>query len=147
MIYFTVSIKSRGVPFWNVLVLYGYCSNSFRLPPLSVKRANMGKKCSKPSWQAFCPYMEATHFKKGLPQYQSCSRRNLGCMALTETICKSTTYLFDGRYYYQRFKISFTWKRPPSSLSFGHSKPMQTSLAGVVSTFSPWVPKKVEMLF
>merc|ERR1712165_598328 len=45
---------------------------------------------------------------------QSCSRRNLGCMALT------------------------------SSLSFGHSKPMQTSLAGVVSTFSPWVPATAE---
>ena len=39
-------------------------------------------------------HMEATHFKKGLPQYQSCSRRILGCMALTETICKSTAYLF-----------------------------------------------------
>ena len=63
-------------------------------PPPSVKRANVRKNCSKPSWQAFCPYMEATHFKKGLPQYQSCSRRNLGCMALTETICKSTTFLF-----------------------------------------------------
>ena len=34
----------REAPFWNVLVLYGHCSNSFRPPPLpSVKRANVEK--------------------------------------------------------------------------------------------------------
>ena len=62
-------------------------------PPFSVKRANMEKKCSKPSWQALTPpgnvgkkcpklswqalirppplmgnaHMEATHYKKGFP--------------------------------------------------------------------------------
>ena len=35
----------REVPFWNVLVLYGHCPNSFRAPPPSVKRANVEKKC------------------------------------------------------------------------------------------------------
>ena len=30
--------------FGNVLVLYGYCPNSFRPPP-SVKQANVGKSC------------------------------------------------------------------------------------------------------
>merc|ERR1711990_1053759 len=39
---------------------------------------------------------------------------------------------------------SADWKRPPSSLSLGHSKPWQTSLAGVVSTFRPWIPATAE---
>ena len=45
-------------------------------PPPSVKRANVEKKCPKPSWQAFLTltlpltgnaHVETTHFKKGLP--------------------------------------------------------------------------------
>ena len=37
-------------------------------------RANVGKKCSKPSWPAFTPplssyaHMETAHFKKGFPK-------------------------------------------------------------------------------
>ena len=72
----------REAPFWNVLALYRSCPNSFWTPLPSVKWAivNRGKMCPKPSWKALtppgkrlqpppfgqCPYMEATHFKRGL---------------------------------------------------------------------------------
>ena len=49
----------------NVLVLYGHCPNSFRLPPPSVKRANVEKKCSKPPWQALTPLSK--HGEKNAP--------------------------------------------------------------------------------
>ena len=49
-----IAVKIKEAPFLNVLVLYGHCPNSFRPLP-SVKRANVGKKCHKPSWQAFTP--------------------------------------------------------------------------------------------
>ena len=48
------SRKFREAPFWNMLVLYGHCPNSFRPPPC-VKRAKIEKKCPKPSWQALTP--------------------------------------------------------------------------------------------
>ena len=36
---------AREAPFWNLLVLYGLCPNSFRPP--SVKQANVGKKSAQ----------------------------------------------------------------------------------------------------
>ena len=62
----------REAPFWNVLVLYGHCPNSFR--PLSVKQANVGKKVPQTILASlYTPrlmgnaHMETTHFKKRLP--------------------------------------------------------------------------------
>ena len=62
----------REAPFWNVLVLYGNCPNSFR--PLSVKQANVGKKVPQTILASlYTPrlmgnaHMETTHFEKGLP--------------------------------------------------------------------------------
>ena len=57
----------REASFCDVLVLYGHCPNSFSPHPPSVKRANVEKKCSKPTWQAFTPplsgnaHTETTH--------------------------------------------------------------------------------------
>ena len=47
----------REAPFWNMLVLYGHCQNSFRPPPPSTlsNGQTWTKKCPKPSWEAFTP--------------------------------------------------------------------------------------------
>ena len=68
-----VSIKSKR--FWEAP--FGPIWALPRPPPLC-QTGKRGKKCSKPSWQAFTPppplfglsgnaRMETTHFKKGLP--------------------------------------------------------------------------------
>ena len=44
----------REAPFLNVLVLYGYCQNSFG-PPTPLWNRQTWKKCPKPSWQALTP--------------------------------------------------------------------------------------------
>ena len=47
----------REAPFWNMLVLYGHCQNSFRPPPPSTlsNGQTWTKKCPKPYWEAFTP--------------------------------------------------------------------------------------------
>ena len=65
-------ISWKGSPFLNVLVLYSHCPNSFRAPPPSVKRANVGKKVPQtilaslytPPPCGKCPYGNNT-FEKG----------------------------------------------------------------------------------
>ena len=69
------SLDFREAPFWNVLVLYGHCPNSFRPPP-SVKLANVGKKVPQtilagpyttPPPYEQCLYGNRTFQKRGFP--------------------------------------------------------------------------------
>ena len=51
----TICQARSGKPhFWNVLVLYRHCPNSFRASPLC-QTGKRGKKCPKPPWQALTP--------------------------------------------------------------------------------------------
>ena len=47
----------REAPFWNMLVLYGHCQNSFRPPPPSTlsNGQTWTKKWFKPSWKVVTP--------------------------------------------------------------------------------------------
>ena len=67
-------ITVREAPFSEMRWFYMDIAQLALYPSPSVKRVNVGKKCSKPSWQALHPpplsgnaHMETTHFKKGLP--------------------------------------------------------------------------------
>ena len=81
-----LSFQGRGVQLQSLPL--DSSRKALDIPPFSVKRANVeksapnhpgkplhpqanvGKKCPKPSWQAFTGNahdMETTHFKKGLP--------------------------------------------------------------------------------
>ena len=69
------SLDFREAPFWNVLVLYGHCPNSFRPPPLcqTGKRGEKsapnhpGRPLHPPSLLRAMSnvHMETKHFKKG----------------------------------------------------------------------------------
>ena len=84
-----------GKPLFEMCWFYmGIAQIALDPPPLSVKQANVEKKCPKPSWQALTPsgkrgekvpytimaslslsgnaHMETTHFKKGLPWFIVC---------------------------------------------------------------------------
>ena len=65
-------ITVREAPFSEMRWFYMDIAQLALYPSPSVKRVNVGKKCSKPSWQALAPptlsgnaHME-THFNKGL---------------------------------------------------------------------------------
>ena len=76
-------MKVREAPFWNVLVLYGHCPNSFRPSPLcqmgrreKSAQNHPGKPLHSPPFRQ-CP-LPPTHFKKGLPLANEHIRDSLG---------------------------------------------------------------------